>query len=135
MCASSCAHFSPCRRNKHGCEMCRCVKCPPFTCDKHCSNGYRQNRKGCSICMCKGKRVLLGFPCSSQLNARRQGPSQLELTMRKGCMSSIAAWRFTLLPGQNPCWSLSAWTLMFFPVLVWIFSRSSGFLPETCSLG
>ncbi|CAB1335132.1 unnamed protein product [Coregonus sp. 'balchen'] len=40
-------------RNKHGCEMCRCVKCPPFTCDKHCSDGYRQNRKGCSICMCK----------------------------------------------------------------------------------
>lgn len=43
------------RRNKHGCEMCRCVKCPPFTCDKHCSDGYRQNKKGCSVCMCKGK--------------------------------------------------------------------------------
>uniref|UniRef100_A0A3P9Q8I2 VWFC domain-containing protein n=1 Tax=Poecilia reticulata TaxID=8081 RepID=A0A3P9Q8I2_POERE len=39
--------------NKHGCEMCRCVKCPPFTCDKYCSNGYRQNRKGCNICTCK----------------------------------------------------------------------------------
>lgn len=33
--------------------MCRCVKCPPFTCDKHCEDGYKQNKKGCSICMCK----------------------------------------------------------------------------------
>ncbi|MEQ2170504.1 hypothetical protein GOODEAATRI_000855 [Goodea atripinnis] len=49
------------QRNKHGCEMCRCVKCPPFTCDKHCSNGYRQNRKGCNICMCKGDKVPLGI--------------------------------------------------------------------------
>lgn len=53
-----CVCLFPHRRNKHGCEMCRCVKCPPFTCDKHCSDGYRQNRKGCSICMCKGKPHL-----------------------------------------------------------------------------
>lgn len=46
------------RRNKHGCEMCRCVKCPPFTCDKHCSEGYQQNRKGCNVCLCKGTSCL-----------------------------------------------------------------------------
>lgn len=53
---NSCVNpFSSLRRNKHGCEMCRCIKCPPFTCDKHCSDGYRHNKKGCSVCMCKGK--------------------------------------------------------------------------------
>lgn len=46
------------RRNKHGCEMCRCVKCPPFTCDKYCPEGYEKNKKGCSMCKCKGTTTL-----------------------------------------------------------------------------
>ncbi|GCB75046.1 hypothetical protein scyTo_0018158, partial [Scyliorhinus torazame] len=47
------------RRNKHSCEMCRCVKCPPFTCDKYCPEGYEQNKKGCSMCHCKETDVHL----------------------------------------------------------------------------
>uniref|UniRef100_A0A3P9Q9E7 Cysteine-rich motor neuron 1 protein n=1 Tax=Poecilia reticulata TaxID=8081 RepID=A0A3P9Q9E7_POERE len=61
--------------NKHGCEMCRCVKCPPFTCDKYCSNGYRQNRKGCNICTCKGSSGTPGFCLTSNGRRYEEGDS------------------------------------------------------------
>ena len=36
-----------------------------------------------------------------------------------------------IIPGSNPDWGLSLWSLHVLPVYVWVFSRYSGFLPQS----
>lgn len=43
------------RKNKHGCDLCRCKKCPELPCDKSCPMGFQQDQLGCLICQCRGK--------------------------------------------------------------------------------
>lgn len=45
-------------KNKHGCDTCRCKKCPELPCDKSCPVGFQQDELGCLICQCRGKLLF-----------------------------------------------------------------------------
>ncbi|KAL7861975.1 hypothetical protein SRHO_G00134160, partial [Serrasalmus rhombeus] len=79
-CAKNC--LSSVSKNKHGCDICRCKRCPELPCDKPCPMGFQQDELGCLICQCRdqssssvGPSVKLGSCLSMDGRRHENGQS------------------------------------------------------------